>query len=374
MTSCKKCNAVGTVILRKIDSYCESCFLTGTNHKFRACLGRSKTLSSNEKVLICLTRGLGSTVLLDLVKNSLALDNHKKLRITPYFLHLKGYENDEENLNIASSIIEICQTYGFDVYISNISDYLNSDSTLPDVNTIQENNINEIMRFQKILNSMPPTAQNDFLVKVKRKLFIKFAKKLECKFIFTAETTTTLAIHLLSNIATGRGSQIQNDIGFSDCRDNAVTILRPVKDITGEELIHYINIKGLKVLHNQSSKGNSLQSVIKTFVTELQKNFPATIPTICKTADKIGMNSCESSNKCAICESDINGDSSKLSALEASSYSRMISLMEPPKRNSDKKWNENTSLFPYIQKSLCYGCSRNYSEMSNCRLPSHIMM
>lgn len=86
--SCKKCNLPKTVILRNKDFYCNDCFMTSTNHKFRACLGKNKVLSPNERVLVCLSGGVGSTVLLDLIQYGTSLDNTKKLRIVPFFLHL----------------------------------------------------------------------------------------------------------------------------------------------------------------------------------------------------------------------------------------------------------------------------------------------
>lgn len=90
MFNCKKCGNPGNIILRKKDSYCTECFKTNVNHKFRACIGKNKILAKNENVLICLSGGQCSTVLLDLIKNGISLDNHKKLWITPVFFHLMG--------------------------------------------------------------------------------------------------------------------------------------------------------------------------------------------------------------------------------------------------------------------------------------------
>lgn len=87
---CKKCKDPGSLTIRKEHVYCLNCFMTNINHKFRACIGKNKILSSNEKVLVCLTGGQSSTVLLDLINNGLLQDNHKKLRISPVFLHLTG--------------------------------------------------------------------------------------------------------------------------------------------------------------------------------------------------------------------------------------------------------------------------------------------
>lgn len=85
---CKKCDNPGIIVLRKKDHYCEECFTTNTNHKFRACIGKNKILSSNEKVLVCLSGGTGSTVLLDLINNGISMDSHKKLRVDVHLLHI----------------------------------------------------------------------------------------------------------------------------------------------------------------------------------------------------------------------------------------------------------------------------------------------
>lgn len=63
-----------------------------------------------------------------------------------------------------------------------------------------------------ILSNVPPSIGQDVVAKMKQNVFVKVSKGLDCKSIFTAETTTTLATKLLSNIAIGRGSQIENDI------------------------------------------------------------------------------------------------------------------------------------------------------------------
>lgn len=66
--------------------------------------------------------------------------------------------------------------------------------------------------FSNFINKMPSTISNDVYTKIKRSLFIRYAKLLSCNLVFTAETTTTLASNLLSNLALGRGSQVQNDV------------------------------------------------------------------------------------------------------------------------------------------------------------------
>lgn len=76
-----------------------------------------------------------------------------------------------------------------------------------------------------------------------------------------------------------------------------------MRDISKEELDHYLNIKQLEVAHCDETKQNSLQSVINTFVINLQEGFPATISTVCKTADKISaIDEVQTKETCIMCQ------------------------------------------------------------------------
>ncbi|KPI94851.1 Cytoplasmic tRNA 2-thiolation protein 2 [Papilio xuthus] len=205
-------------------------------------------------------------------------------------------------------------------------------------------------------------------MKIKHDTFRRVAKECQCNFIFTAETTTTLAVNLLSNLAIGRGSQVEYDIGFSDNRDE-IKILRPIKDITEEELHHYIQIKNRPHISVDKIQENSLQSVIKKFVWDLQENFPATVSTVCKTADKIGAIE-KSDKRCQFCKSSLASNNEKLTAMEATNFSRTVSNFHPGQNLNETRPIESTneydsSMFPFINKYFCYCCSRNYLELGN---------
>ncbi|CAG4978810.1 unnamed protein product [Parnassius apollo] len=340
------------------------------NHKFRSCIGKNKILSSNDNVLVCLTGGKSSAVLLDLISNGLSQDSHKKLRIVPFFLHITGLGEKENDIKVAELVIKQCQSYNFNVYIVNICEYyFQSNNTLPSVNNVTDANnwtkLNPNTNLKNILSKMTSTSSNDIEMKIKHDIFIRAAKQLKCDYIFTAETTTTLAVNLLSNLAIGRGSQVQDDIGFFDNRDENIKILRPMKDITEEELHHYIQIKDLIQISVESIRGNSLQSVIKTFVSDLQENFPATVSTLCKTADKIGSVD-KNINKCKFCKSNLPKKSDKITAVNATIFSRTVSNGQPINANmntgSEDEEDIKMSLFPFIDTHFCYCCSKNYLE------------
>lgn len=130
---------------------------------------------------------------------------------------LLGIGDKENDLKTAETILRQCQHYQFNVYIVNIMKYyFQNNNTLPEENStigvIDCINSSSKCNIKDILYQVTPTSSNDIEKIIKQNIFIRVASELKCKYIFTAETTTTLAINLLSNLAIGRGSQVENDV------------------------------------------------------------------------------------------------------------------------------------------------------------------
>ncbi|KAI8438493.1 hypothetical protein MSG28_010982 [Choristoneura fumiferana] len=224
--NCKKCDISGTVVLRRKDYYCGNCFITNINHKFRACIGKNRAISPHEKVLVCLSGGRSSTVLLDMIYNGITISNHKKLRMTPFFLHL--IDNNKNSEQIANTVVRQCKQYDFEVFMIHMSEYVSNSTNLPEPNSIPANNYEA--ELQAMLGSMTATS-------------------------------------------------------FCDARDGKVKILRPMKDISKEELIYYIKINNLNPIDQIDVKENSLQSMQQTSQKWFRKD--PTIYTAIMTSLKI---------------------------------------------------------------------------------------
>ncbi|XP_063821498.1 cytoplasmic tRNA 2-thiolation protein 2 [Ostrinia nubilalis] len=374
MSNCKKCGLPGSIILRKKDLYCTECFQININHKFRACIGKNKILNGNENVLICLSGGPCSTVLMDLIHNGITLNNHKKLSIRPIFFHLMGLSEKTDAVLLTKALIEKCNHYKFNIYVGHIAQYLLKDIDLPEVNVVPEVNNNLSVQFNDLVHSMSVSSKIDFVSKASRDLYINFAKLLQCRYVFTGETLGTLATNLLTNLTIGRGSQVQHDVGFCDNRSQ-IKILRPIKDISQEEIDQYIKINQLDIALTSSpiNQENCLQTVIKNFVIDLQENYQATVSTVCKTADKIGIGT-KKCNTCEICESDVGEISNKLSALEATNFSSTISAGQDHMTLENNLSIKATvySMFPHVNQTLCYTCSKMFSEIDLNIMPERL--
>lgn len=130
------------------------------------------------------------------------------------FLFL-GFGEKETDHKVAEFVINQCNSYKFSVYIVNFNKfYFQKSNTLPDVNSLSETSTDCELKtkLQNVLSKVTPTSSNDIETKIKHDTFRRVAKECQCNFIFTAETTTTLAVNLLSNLAIGRGSQVEHDI------------------------------------------------------------------------------------------------------------------------------------------------------------------
>lgn len=389
---CRKCASKGSIVLRKKDAYCENCFNASVNHKFRATLGKSKMIKSGQKVLVACSGGLASTALLHLVKNGINENQHKRLRICPVALYI-----DEGAIWNIDQGRRLCQMHqlialgiecNIDIYVTTICEYLNDRPITFHPNkevTISETDDVKIKSYLQSVSTL--TAKRDLVVKIRRLLLLRYAQLLDCPFIIVGDTSRTLATTLLSNVSLGRGAQIEFDSGFSDTR-NTVTILKPIKDITFEELSYYGKINNLKCpieLFGSSMKEDSIQGLMEQFVNNLQENFPATISTVCRTGEKIGdetRQTEESENICSLCQAKLDTESIESSALQATEFSRLVSATGPNKIlkiENDKSCNGCTckkDIFNRmdIERYMCYGCrliTRDISDISF--FPPHLL-
>ena len=158
------------------------------------------------------------------------------------------------------------------------------------------------------------------------------------------QTLIYLVFNYYEGLACGRGTNLSDDTGFIDRRfisSEEVLLLRPMREFSDEE-IHFYNQFSLKsntnifetLGYNSKTENNdsidslySIQHLTRHFLVGLQENFPATIPTIFRTGDKMNRNEDKnitekSAKSCVICHGrrDALG-----TTLEATNFSRLVS-------------------------------------------------
>jgi len=431
--TCKKCRtAVSSVNLRARDTYCRPCFLLAVHHKVRATLGKHKATRPGDRVMVAASGGVNSTALLHLLQQGIESD-HKKLLFVPLVVFVdegavwgKGVEERKENiLNLRRTLGK----FGFSVHVILLEDYngerVNVYSDKDDIVFTEPLSSEMNKNFANIKES---SSKQELLQQMRRSVLLEAARVLQCEKVFTGENGTVLAIELLSGVAGGAGVSLPYRVGFRDTRDcvgekegtpdtvngndenessikNGVTILRPMRDVSSKEVALYCTFYQLETLVGETfgTGEDSLYSIRKLtedFLVGLQDSFPATIPTIFKTGDKLSMARVEPGDLCCLCSGPLDTGTGGHNALQATMFSSLVSakgkggLGDTVNREvfeevyleqevngdgcGDKtdeccgegdgscKTNKAPSLsLKDLSKSLCYSCRRTFGKIKS---------
>lgn len=106
------------------------------------------------------------------------------------------------------------------------------------------------------------------------------------------DTVDRLAVQLITNTALGRGKHLPTELGYLDTRDPHFTVVRPLKEISLKEVIMFNELCDIPVVQLDctqvgTDQKTSIYQMTKAFVDGVQKDFPQTATTLCKTGDKL---------------------------------------------------------------------------------------
>ncbi|XP_066154900.1 cytoplasmic tRNA 2-thiolation protein 2-A [Euwallacea fornicatus] len=369
---CHKCRDQKPVILlRHEDAYCKKCFLMGSNHKFKALLGKSRLIRPNDRVLVSYEIGQPSCALLHFLRNGLDLDTPKKLRFEPViiFLEDKYHLTVKERQDMIDKVIKEILTMKFKPHLVSFAcSLMNEEMVISDNNLIISEKDHEIVEkiFVKQINK---SNKHEALNIFRRNVLMAVAKKLQCKFIFTPELSVEIASNLLTNISLGRGSQVPDDTGFCDSRNKDIKILRPLRAFDMKELAYYnvlnrltpVSIKQLVV-----NSHSSIQELMKQFITGLQRDYPATVATVVRTGDKLALDKSKVFGKCKLCQGVVLRKTEELTSEESTSFSKIVSNELPNhKISSEERYVKIKEKFDnnYGNEKVdeyCFSCSKIY--------------
>nr|XP_039262764.1 cytoplasmic tRNA 2-thiolation protein 2-like [Styela clava] len=341
-TQCVKCEEGKAIILVGTNgSFCKECFLKYFTHKFRAALGKHPVVRYDDKVAVAFSGGLNSSAMLHVLLESLSPLSFKRLKFHPgiVFVDETVLLPEEKNYEIYLNEIEsIMKASGLPYHIVKLEEILSIiDDTVIENNddTAQTCNLRELFDSIKSI-----TSKQELLYRLRCKLLTYKAKELGYQHIFLGETSSRLAINILSNIAQGQGAHLSLDTGFTDNgRYLGINLLRPLRDIGAKEIAVYTNINKIQsvFLPNFSTKvpaTSSIQRLTEDFIVSLTSDFPATETTVYRTSNKLEMmkNSKKEENKdtnenCFLCcgplDTQIKEDNA--SALQAIEFTENLS-------------------------------------------------
>lgn len=267
-------------------------------------------MKPGEIVLVAFSGGPSSTAMLHMIQQGLKETSHKRILFKPAIIHIHDSSRDECPLEELKPILKAALLADFPFYITSLELAFQENCEL--FKKVQS--IEEALDFLSSVQMKAPqlrtaTSVEDFTTIVRKNLLGRVSSTIGCDKVFTGESSMRLAIQLLSCVAVGRGNQIPNLIGFEDPR-YTVPILRPLREFSMEEITLYNQLNGLETfIKNRQVCAPSIQNTTEDFVKNLQSQFCSTVPTICRTGDKIcstapGEDSA-SSLRCTLCKSDL---------------------------------------------------------------------
>lgn len=359
---CRKCEeAVAEVVLRVKDAYCRNCFLAYFTHKFRSTIGKSKQIHPGDRVLVGLSGGTSSTALLHLIHEGLQENSHKKLRFNPAFLYI-----DESVLCTAADgssdhtqrVLRQVASLGFPCYVAALEQVMALQPQPPllvpqeykEMKYAVDENLKTKIH-ELFASCKSASAQQDLHDQLLQTVLRQCSQSLGFRKVFLGDNSTTLSIRILSQVALGRGSQLPKRVHFKAVSQN-IEVYRPMREILQDEVLHYLRLQDITVprLPAFRTKGSNITACTEEFVQGLQKEFPATIPTIFRTGDKLVAvkvqgNKRHSNNGylhedddfCALCASKLDTDKGEASALHATIISQKYSSKKPLKTSHDNE-------------------------------------
>ncbi|XP_063699231.1 cytoplasmic tRNA 2-thiolation protein 2 [Culicoides brevitarsis] len=330
--TCKRCNLEKCVLKlsHKKDPECGKCFMNYVRHKFKAALGSTKIVKRDATVLLVADEAPESVVMLDMIKNCIEQNIHQRLhvKIVGVLMIDEGFLGDNSDRNGPKSFYERYKYLGMPLFYTNLA--RNQDSVkIIDENWQQlDDDSKEKSLKQKLSALKSLTSQQEYLHSLRVAALSSAATELTAEFVFTPEISLDLAKLLLTNISLGRGASVALDVGFCDTRHVSFRIIRPMRDLTIEEIHHYLTLNGLSAASSTRfglNKGPnaSIQNLTAQFVDGLQQQFCGTVSTVFKTGERLKGKNAGNAEICKVCRSPLDFENSE--TLFATEYSRLVS-------------------------------------------------
>ena len=353
---CKKCKKEKAVlVLRLRDAYCKDCFVTASTHKFRSTLGKNKALRPGDKVLVAFNGSSASLALLHLLAKD-EPEGKKKVSISVSVLIIdEGFGIDsDERTKVVNDLIKTAQPFEFPIYVS----ALECDDHIWEASFYKSPSEDQTAEVRlEFPEDVEITALESSLTSLKKKMIMKAAEELQIEKVITAETTTSLAVSLMTGLATGRGAQLADDVAFKEPLTSQIGFYRPMREFSKKETVLYCLLHGLDLprtfptFSTGKSKFCSIEKLTEDFVLGLQEDFPATVPTIFKTGGKLETS--DKKNVCKICLSVMDVDKVACTAVEAATVSKIVSV-NPIEQLEDLMQKNNIR-----NENICYACKIN---------------
>ncbi|KAI1321196.1 Cytoplasmic tRNA 2-thiolation protein 2 [Mortierella claussenii] len=188
--------------------------------------------------------------------------------------------------------------------------------------TIQDQERTKLSRHEKVtkLKSLLAacttlTAKETILQHFRSSLLVQLTRRAHCTILALGDSATRVAVQIIGLTAIGRGYSLPHETSLlsnwiEDCK-----VIRPLKDCLAKELETHCRLNHLERIEQHSAKLDwsvktkgevrSIKRLTEEFITGLDKDFPSTVATVCRTAAKLTPPEVLYKNKCPLCHGPV---------------------------------------------------------------------
>ncbi|KAF9151373.1 Cytoplasmic tRNA 2-thiolation protein 2 [Linnemannia schmuckeri] len=155
------------------------------------------------------------------------------------------------------------------------------------------------------------TAKETVLQHFRSSLLIQLAKRGQCTILALGDSATRVAIQIIELTSIGRGYSLPHETSLLSSWVQDCKVIRPLKDCLVKELDTFCGLNGLELIEHHHAQLDwtmktkaeikSIRRLTDEFITGLDKEFPSTVATVCRTAAKLTPPEATYDQKCPLC-------------------------------------------------------------------------
>ncbi|MCJ1393202.1 cytoplasmic tRNA 2-thiolation protein 2 [Xylographa bjoerkii] len=302
-------NYVGSKVMKRMDGY----------------KVRSLTKDPPRRILLSVSLGVSSVILLHLLDQQLRIQKERTSRVG-YELHVlyveeslgATEENASESIHLLKAryplhmytVVSLDEVYRYSPSLG--EDGLPATTTLFQPSGMSKSSTS-LGYLRDVLASLPsPSSRTDMIQMLRTRLVVGFAKDAGCETVIWGDSTTRLAERTLAETAKGRGFSIPWQIadGFSP---HGINFMFPMRDMLRKEIMLYSTMISpplgeliVETTRSQpspvSSKDTTIDHLMSQYFESVELNYPSIVANVVRTSGKLKPSSIPSpSYFCRIC-------------------------------------------------------------------------
>ena len=390
---CQRCSTKDAVLLARRENYCGDCFIRFIRGKQRRLMQveaykvKYKTVENPHRVLLALSRGSSSLVLLDAVASLLQeqagqhggrqgfaltvvnVDERERLKLDKSFQDIIS-ELKSRYLPVDIDFVSL----DYDMYVDGrLLHHIKvaSDFSSYSIPLNKGTNINDIL---KGCNSK--SSEEDLLLIILNELLLKTAITHQCGTLLYGHSMTRLADEVLALTIKGRGSTIHSSVldHTEEISGQTINVKYPLRDVLMGEIEAYCKLAKLDsvvmcltIPDPVINKNKTVRGLTAQYFRQLDATgYSSTASTVVRTAAKLAAPTVGTkSGTCKVCGVEIRQDPHQ--------WLRRITVAENEKveNNSEESGEIGADKKEDVgeQIDLCYGCTVTIGDAPSFRWP-----